>query len=125
MLRDVDAVANLAVKDLEVSRKFYRDTLGLEQVGSEGEELLVFRSGKSLLNIYRSRFAGTNQATAVTWDVGSELEAVVRALKAKGIGFEHYDMPGQRLEGDVHVFDRMKVTWFKDPDGNLLNVVGR
>jgi catechol 2,3-dioxygenase-like lactoylglutathione lyase family enzyme len=125
MLRDVDAVANLAVKDLEVARKFYRDTLGLQQVGSEGEELLVFRSGKSLLNIYRSRFAGTNQATAVTWDVGSELEAVVHALKAKGIGFEHYDMPGQRLEGDVHVFDGMKVTWFKDPDGNLLNVVGR
>ena len=125
MLRDVDAVANLAVKDLEVSRKFYRDTLGLQQVGSEGEELLVFRSGKSLLNVYRSRFAGTNQATAVTWDVGSELDAVVGTLKAKGIGFEHYDMPGQRLEGDVHVFDGMKVTWFKDPDGNILNVVGR
>jgi catechol 2,3-dioxygenase-like lactoylglutathione lyase family enzyme len=125
MLHDADAVANLAVKDLEVSRKFYRDTLGLQQVGSEGEELLVFRSGKSLLNVYRSRFAGTNQATAVTWDVGGELEEVVRTLKAKGIGFEHYNMPGQRLEGDVHVFDGMKVTWFKDPDGNILNVVGR
>jgi catechol 2,3-dioxygenase-like lactoylglutathione lyase family enzyme len=125
MLGNVDAVANLAVKDLEASRKFYQDTLGLQQVGSEGEELLVFRSGKSLLNVYRSRFAGTNQATAVTWDVGDGIEDVVRRLKGKGITFEHYDMPGQSLKGDVHEFGKMKVTWFKDPDGNILNVVGQ
>jgi catechol 2,3-dioxygenase-like lactoylglutathione lyase family enzyme len=125
MLRDTDAVANLAVKDLEVSRKFYQETLGLPEVGSEGEELVVFRSGKSSLNVYRSQFAGTNQATAVTWDVGDEIEDVVRKLKAKGIRFEHYDLPGQKLEGDIHIFDGTKVSWFKDPDGNILNVVGR
>ncbi len=125
MLKDRDAVANLAVKDLEVSRKFYHDTLGLSEVGSEGEELVVFRSGNSSINVYRSKFAGTNRATAVTWDVGEELEDVVRKLKAKGIKFEHYDMPGVTRQGDVHFADRMKVTWFKDPDGNILNVVGR
>jgi catechol 2,3-dioxygenase-like lactoylglutathione lyase family enzyme len=126
MLRDKDAVANLAVKDLAVSRRFYHDTLGLEEVGSEGEELVVFQSGTSTLNVYRSKFAGTNQATAVTWDVGNEIEDVVGRLKAKGIKFEHYDdMPGHTLKGDIHVFDGIKVTWFKDPDGNILNVVGR
>jgi catechol 2,3-dioxygenase-like lactoylglutathione lyase family enzyme len=125
MLGDTDAVANLAVKDLEAGRRFYRDTLGLQEVGREGEELVVFKSGNSTLNVYRSRYAGTNQATAVTWDVGERLEDVVLQLKAKGVTFEHYDMPGQKLQGDIHVFGRMKVTWFKDPDGNILNVVGR
>jgi hypothetical protein len=34
-------------------------------------------------------------------------------------------MPGAKLEGDVHVFGDMKVVWFKDPDGNILNLVNR
>lgn len=123
MLGDKAAVANIAVKDLETARKFYTDTLGLKQVGAEGEELLVFKSGSSMINVYRSEYAGTNQATAVTWDIGDDLEDTVRDLKAKGVSFEHYEMPGMRLEGDVHVADNMKVAWFKDPDGNILNIV--
>ena len=123
MLKDRDAVANLAVKNLEAARKFYEGTLGLEQVGSEGDELIVFKSGNSTLNVYRSEYAGTNKATAVTWAVGNDVEAVVRALKAKGVRFEHYEMPGMRRDGDVHVAGDMKVAWFKDPDGNILNVV--
>ena len=123
MLKDRDAVANLAVRNLEAARKFYEGTLGLEQVGSEGDELIVFKSGNSTLNVYRSEYAGTNKATAVTWAVGKDVEAVVRALKAKGVRFEHYELPGMRRDGDIHVAGDMKVAWFKDPDGNILNVV--
>lgn len=123
MLGNKDAVANLAVKNLEVAKKFYEDVLGLTQVGAEGKELIVFKSGNSTINVYRSRYAGTNQATAVTWSVGDELDDVVRALKAKGVTFEHYDLPGMTRKGDVHVAGKMKVAWFKDPDGNILNIV--
>jgi catechol 2,3-dioxygenase-like lactoylglutathione lyase family enzyme len=123
MLASKDAVANLAVKNMETARKFYESTLGLEQVGAEGQELLVFRSGRTTINVYRSKYAGTNKATAVTWVVGDELEGVVRALKAKGVIFEHYDLPDMTREGDVHVAGDMKVAWFKDPDGNILNLV--
>jgi catechol 2,3-dioxygenase-like lactoylglutathione lyase family enzyme len=123
MLASKDAVANLAVKNMETARKFYESTLGLEQVGAEGQELLVFRSGRTTINVYRSKYAGTNKATAVTWVVGDEVEGVVRALKAKGVVFEHYDMPDMTREGDVHVAGDMKVAWFKDPDGNILNLV--
>jgi catechol 2,3-dioxygenase-like lactoylglutathione lyase family enzyme len=123
MLGNKDAVANIAVRNLEAARKFYEGTLGLEQVGAEGDELIVFKSGKSTLNVYRSQYAGTNKATAVTWAVGDDVEGVVRALKAKGVSFEHYDMPDMKLQGDVHVFGDMKVAWFKDPDGNILNII--
>jgi catechol 2,3-dioxygenase-like lactoylglutathione lyase family enzyme len=125
MLSDKDAAANIAVKNLETARKFYEDTLGLKQVGAEGDELVVYKSGNTILNVYRSQYAGTNKATAVTWTVGDELEGIVRALKAKGVGFEHYDMPDMRLEGDVHVAGNMKVAWFKDPDGNILNIINQ
>ena len=125
MLGNIDASANLAVKDLTAARNFYEDTLGLTQVGSEGDELVVYRSGKTTLNVYTSQEAGTNKATAVTWAVGDQVEDVVRALKAKGVAFEHYDMPDTTLQDDIHVAGDMKVAWFKDPDGNILNIVNR
>jgi len=125
MLGDKDAAANIAVKNLEVAKKFYGDALGLTQVGSEGSELIILRSGNSMINVYRSKYAGTNQATALTWVVGDDVESVVKALKTKGISFEHYDMPDMTREGDVHIGGNMKVAWFKDPDGNILNIVSR
>jgi catechol 2,3-dioxygenase-like lactoylglutathione lyase family enzyme len=125
-LANTDAAANLAVKDLPVARRFYEGVLGLQAVDEEDGELVVYRTGKSAINVYRSDFAGTNKATAVTWGV-DDIEAAVAELKAKGVAFEHYEMPGMRHEGDVHVADdgHMKVAWFKDPDGNILNLVAR
>jgi catechol 2,3-dioxygenase-like lactoylglutathione lyase family enzyme len=125
MLGNRNAVANIAVSNLETARKFYEGTLGLKPVDTEGEELIVFRSGNSTLNVYRSPYAGTNQATAVTWAVGDDVEGIVRALKAKGVTFEHYDMPDMTREGDIHVAGDLKVAWFKDPDGNILNIANR
>jgi catechol 2,3-dioxygenase-like lactoylglutathione lyase family enzyme len=125
MLGSKDAVATLAVKDLQAARKFYEGTLGLAPVDAEGEEVIVYQSGTTKLNVYRSRYAGTNQATALTWVVGDELENIVGALKAKGVAFEHYDMPGMTRQGDIHVAGDLKVAWFKDPDGNILNVITR
>jgi catechol 2,3-dioxygenase-like lactoylglutathione lyase family enzyme len=123
MLGNKDAAANIAVKNLETAKKFYEDILGLTQVGAEGQELIVFKSGNSTINVYRSQYAGTNKATAVTWVVGGEMEGVVQQLKTKGVAFEHYDMPEMTREGDIHVAGTMKVAWFKDPDGNILNIV--
>ena len=58
----------------------------------------------------------------MTWAV-DDVESEVNALKAKGVKFEHYDMPGLKRQGDVHIGGDMKVAWFKDPDGNILNIV--
>lgn len=123
MLSDKEAIAMIAVKDLKAAAKFYQDTLGLTPIGTEGEEVITYRSGSSAINVYHSQYAGTNKATSVVWNVGDEIEAVVARLKSKGVVFEHYDMPGLTVKGDVHVGGDMKVAWFKDPDGNILSVV--
>jgi len=44
---------------------------------------------------------------------------------ASGVTFEHCDMPGMTRQGDVHSGGGMKVAWFKDPDGNILNIAGQ
>lgn len=123
MLSGKDAIAMIAVKNVKDAAKFYEDTLGLQRLSSEGEEVITYSSGSSKLNIYHSQYAGTNKATIVVWNVGDEIDAIVAALKSKGVPFEHYDMPGLTLQGDVHVGGDMKVAWFKDPDGNILSVV--
>jgi catechol 2,3-dioxygenase-like lactoylglutathione lyase family enzyme len=125
MLGNKDAVANIAVKNLDTAKKFYEDTLGLTPVGAEDQEVIVFKSGNSTVYVYQSQYAGTNKATAVTWVVNEDVEGIVQQLKAKGITFEHYDMPGITRDGDVHIAGDMKVAWFKDPDGNILNIINR
>ena len=126
MLGKVNAIPMVAVKDLEIARKFYEGVLGLQKLDAGDEDVMVYRTGSSALNVYRSQYAGTNQATAVTWVVGEEIEELVRALKAKGVVFEHYDdIPKVTRHGDLHISGNRKIAWFKDPDGNILNIVNR
>jgi len=123
MLGNKNVAANIAVKNLEVARKFYEGVLGLQQVDAEGQHLVTYRSGSSTLLVYGSGLAGTNKATTATWAVGDDVESIVSALKTKGVVFEHYDLPGTTRKGDVHVSGDRKVAWFKDPDGNILCIV--
>ena len=122
MLADRNVQATIAVKDLKAAKKFYGDTLGLKPEGNGDAEVQVYRSGNSRVVSIDHKYAGTNQATAATWDLGSELERVVNDLKNKGVGFEHYDLPGLTRKGDLHVAGEFKAAWFKDPDGNILAI---
>ena len=126
MLADTPAVATIAVKNLQAARRFYEGSLGLKPAGGEQQPgVMTYESGESRVLVYESQFAGTNKATAATWMVGDQVEAIVKTLKGKGVPFEHYDMPGLTLQGDVHVGgDSMKAAWCKDPDGNILAFVG-
>jgi len=123
MLGSKNAGATLAVSDLERAREFYENTLGLEPL-QEDLGSVLYKSGDSVLLVYPSEYAGTNQATAVTWTVGDDFDATVEDLRAKGVTFERYDgLPDTTREGDVHMMGDLKGVWLKDPDGNILSVV--
>lgn len=121
MLRDADAMATIAVKDLETARKFYEEKIGLERAGN-AQGVLNFKSGNSKIVVYVSQYAGTNKATAATWHV-ADAEAEVAALRSKGVKFEHYDLPGLTRKGDLHMAGSFKGAWFRDPDGNILHIL--
>ncbi len=125
MLGDKSAMATVAVKDIKAASKFYEGTLGLKVIEGPEPSVRAYRTGSSTMLVYESQYARTNKATAVTWVVGADLEGVVQALKAKGVAFEHYDMPGTTLKGDLHVSGDIKVAWFKDPDGNIHSLINR
>ena len=122
MLGDRDAAATLAVSDLDRARAFYEDTLGLTPA-MENPGAVLYRSGASIVLVYPSAYAGTNQATAASWAVGDDFDAIVDGLRGKGVAFERYDdLPDTTREGDIHLMGEFKVAWFKDPDGNILNL---
>ena len=108
--------------DLARARAFYGGVLGLDLADESAEAgVLVYRTGATRLVVYRSDHAGTNRANAVVWGVGGDLDAIVAALEAKGVGFEHYPSIG-RLDGNVHVAGDARLVWLKDPDGNILHI---
>jgi len=123
MLLDHEVVATLAVKDLQEAARFYEGILGMKKQGPDSSEVLTYVSGKSKLFVYKSQFARTNQATGATWVASDDIDEIVRDLAAKGVKFEHYDLPGLTREGDLHVHGQFKAAWFKDPDGNILQIV--
>ena len=119
MLEHITPVPMLAVKDVARARRFYKDTLGLHEDRDGMEGILQFRAGDTAFVVYPSEYAGTNQATALTWVVGDRLEKVIEALKARGVAFEHYELPDTVRKGEIHESGPVRNAWFKDPDGNI------
>ena len=121
MLKNRDSSAIVAVSDMERAKRFYSDILGLELGDASMGEVLSYQTGKTWLTVYRSEFAGTNRANAVTWALGDEFDAIVAELKSRGVVFEHYDE--MERDGDVHLAGDMRLVWLKDPDGNILHLM--
>jgi catechol 2,3-dioxygenase-like lactoylglutathione lyase family enzyme len=121
-LADGRVFATVAVSRMEIAREFYGQTLGLKQV-DENPGGIGFDCGGGNIFVYVSDTAGTGSATAAMWDV-DDVTPIAEELAAKGVKFEHYDMPDAELVGDVHQWDggSFKNAWFRDPDGNILGI---
>jgi catechol 2,3-dioxygenase-like lactoylglutathione lyase family enzyme len=126
MLGNSPAAATLPVSDIDRARQFYEGVLGLmpgQMMPEDAPGAILYSSGGSMVLVYLSEFVGTNKATAATWAVGDDFDAVVQGLRDRGVTFEQYDnLPDTTRDGDVHTFGELKSVWFKDPDGNILNV---
>jgi len=124
MLTSEQATATIGVKDLQAARRFYEGTLGLRPGDTEEPQVVLYKTGRSGLLVYKSDYGGTNLATSATWPV-DDVDGLVGELKAKGVRFERYDIPGCEHEGDVHVRGAWRGAWFKDPEGNIHHLVSR
>jgi catechol 2,3-dioxygenase-like lactoylglutathione lyase family enzyme len=123
IIAEIDAQPTVAVKNLDRAMAFYGDVLGLKPVGpSDMGPVQAYLAGRTVIVVYESQFAGSNQATAITWPVGGRFDEAIAELQAKGVAFEHYDIPGLTRNGDVHEAGGMKLAWIKDPDGNIIHI---
>ncbi len=119
MLGNITPMPMLAVKDPAQARRFYEEVLGFVSLSGGDGDIVQYRAGELVFMVYPSQYAGTNQATALTWTLGDQLERTVEMLKGRGVRFEHYDLPDTVRKGDIHQSGPVRNAWFKDPDGNI------
>jgi predicted enzyme related to lactoylglutathione lyase len=121
MLENGTVTANIPAADLERAREFYADKLGVTPYSEfEGMMLLYRTAGGTTFSVYQTEYAGQAAHTIAQWHV-DDVEEEVRNLKAKGVTFERYDMPGVEWKDDVAYVGAMgKAAWFKDSEGNTL-----
>jgi hypothetical protein len=72
--------------------------------------------------IYTSENAGTAKSTSMKFEV-KDIEVAVKELRDRGVVFEEYDLPGAKIADAIYQHESgAKGAWFKDPDGNILQV---
>jgi catechol 2,3-dioxygenase-like lactoylglutathione lyase family enzyme len=102
------------------AKHFYGEILGLELI-SEDNFALQFNANGTPLRVTTVQQLTPHPFTVLGWVV-DDIYTVLNGLKAKGVVFEHYNLPGQDESGVWTAPGGTKVAWFKDPDGNLLSL---
>lgn len=122
MLNDNSVYATIATSDMDRARSFYEGTLGFSAEMEDPAGGILYRSGESRFLLYPSEFAGGAQQTVATWFV-DDADAAVDELAGRGVVFEQYDLPGLKTDArGIAELGPFRGAWFKDPDGNILNV---
>jgi catechol 2,3-dioxygenase-like lactoylglutathione lyase family enzyme len=128
MLEKARICAIVPVSDVDAAVAFYADVLGLRLVDRLADlpdnPEAVLEAGEGVLFAYRSAAAGEGRATVAAFVV-DDVDAAVAGLRARGVVFEEYDLPGLRTEGGIATLGPVRAAWFKDPDGNILAVEQR
>jgi catechol 2,3-dioxygenase-like lactoylglutathione lyase family enzyme len=123
MLSQHTPVATLPTKDLPKARSFYEDALGLtpERESAAG---VSYKCSGGMVFLYQSEYAGTNKATAMSFDVPTgAFDDEIDTLREKGVTFMTFEAEGlDWKDGVASMGEKMKSVWFTDPDGNIMNV---
>lgn len=109
--------------DLDASRTFYRDTLGLEILREDEGDRIVFRCGAGTQIAVTLSTVGTSDSqTQLAWRV-PDIRAAVAELRSRGIRIEEYEAPDPVTTDGVADMGHSWAAWFIDPSRNVLAVV--
>jgi catechol 2,3-dioxygenase-like lactoylglutathione lyase family enzyme len=117
-------VPYIPVSNVARARKFYEEKLGLTPKEEYAGGVIYECGGGSWVFMYPSAGAGTSKASTLFWAV-DDVVAEVRELKAGGVVFEEYDMPGIKMENSIARAGGAKTAWSKDSEGNILAISQR
>ena len=122
MLKDSPVVPYIPAKDVTRARKFYEEKVGLVPRNEIAGGVVYECGGGSWVFLYPTAGGGTSQASQAFWQVAN-IEAEVAELKARGVVFEDYNLPGLKTVNNIATGGGSKAAWFKDSEGNILAIV--
>ncbi len=122
MLQKSPMYSYIPARDVARARQFYEQKLGLKPK-EETAGGVVYEFGEhTACFLYPTPNAGTSQASQAFWQV-EDIEREVTELKARGVRFEEYDMPGAKTENGIVSAGGAKSAWFKDSEGNIMALI--
>jgi predicted enzyme related to lactoylglutathione lyase len=128
MLENSKAYSGFAVKDIEKTKQFYGEMLGLKiselDVGAPQPLLELHAGGDRPVLIYEKGDLTPANYTILNFPVG-DVDAAVDQLAEKGVEFERYEGFDQDEKGIDRSGPAGGIAWFKDPAGNILAVHGQ
>ena len=123
MLSELPVFPILLSTDLDASRAFYHDVLGLEIAREDEGDRIVFRCGGGTQIAVTLSTTGTSDTqTQLAWRV-PDIRAALVDLRARGIRIEEYTAPDPVTIDGVADMGHSWAAWFIDPSRNVLAVV--
>ncbi len=122
MLSERPCATMIPASDLDRAKSWYAEKLAFRPTSEDAGGVQYTAGAGTAFWLYPSQFAGTNQATAMAWEV-DDLSAEMEELRSRGVTFEDYDMPGLATVAGVAEFEGGRGAWFKDSEGNILSIV--
>jgi predicted enzyme related to lactoylglutathione lyase len=122
MLQEFPMYAYIPAKDVARARGFYESKLGFTPKAEAAGGVIYEFADHTACFLYPTPNAGTSQASQAFWQV-DDIEREVAELKARGVEFEHYHMPGETTQTDITTGGGAKAAWFKDTEGNIMAVI--
>jgi catechol 2,3-dioxygenase-like lactoylglutathione lyase family enzyme len=122
MLQKSSLYAYIPVANLARARHFYEEKLGFKPTREVAGGVHYDFAGGTACFMYPTPNAGTSKASQAFWQV-DDVEKEVAELKARGVTFEEYDMPGLKTKDGIATAGGAKSAWFKDTEGNILAIV--
>lgn len=123
MFGDYPVFSILLSTDLDASRSFYRDTLGLEILREDRNDRIVFRcGGGTQFAVTKSTVGTLDSQTQIAWRV-PDIHAAVGDLRSRGVRIEEYRAPDPITVNGVADMGHSWAAWFIDPSRNVLAVV--
>jgi len=120
MISNAQLTPILPVVDVSRAAGFYRDRLGMKDLGDEpgGNHLLQTGSG-STLGLMPAEEGAQSAHTVLTFEV-ENINDEVKDLESRGVGFYDYDLPDLKTTDHVAEMGGEKAAWFSDTEGNIL-----
>lgn len=121
MLGDYPIDVVLLATDLDATRDFYRDMVGLE-ILNENPNAVTFKCGGNQLAITKSTVGTSDDQTQAAWRV-RDLDAELATLRSRGVKIEEYDLPGLKTVDGIADIGFARIAWFIDPAKNCLGIM--
>jgi predicted enzyme related to lactoylglutathione lyase len=122
MLQEFPMYSYIPAQDVRRARAFYEGKLGFKPSQEIDGGITYEFAGKTACFLYPTSNAGTSKASQAFWQV-QDIEHLVADLKARGVKFEDYDMPGMKTENCIFTGGGAKAAWFKDSEGNIMALI--